>query len=445
MSFDSMFDYANNPNAVRVSELQIYYQTPTLQHAMDLLTRFEIHIPYSALTKKRARQFPDPTVPLQPSQRQRRGGTPNISSFDFDMFTRVDALHDIYSGQFLPRVVIDRVLGSGIPVMNHNAIVGYCSRIVHETQVTHNLTKELHKIFGLTDKIEKGLSKGNMHADRLLYQMVARWFSQHTLHIVLDGVVDEPVIDVNGNFTPDSARSVALCAFIMVLLGAWDPNVDICIPGPMNVLMTKSIIFLTGSFQTMDIKLWNRFMMRFVNHLQKCIPIGAAVTHQPLAIPVGTTTRSGAIINSTHVDMNGVVVPFVYTPPKSHGSRKTRKIVTAVKPIPTAVDLMKEQVAKLCVSYPKKYLRDVFQLYAALDPIERSQFDPFIDTLLAINGLRDQLKVDVALSTGSLYITVDRLAMLYYALRRRDLQVVNNGFFFTAHHVGDIEIVTYKD
>ena len=151
VSIEDMFDYGNNPFAIHIHELEIYFSTPSVENAINLLTRLGIPVPYTALTTSTSKRSRSPShPPSQPSQsRPRRGGAHGDT---FDIFTRVDALHDIYNGQPIHHSIIDKVINRCLPTENYKNIKGYCLGKVHETILTRQLTKELENMFGLNGK-----------------------------------------------------------------------------------------------------------------------------------------------------------------------------------------------------------------------------------------------------------------------------------------------------
>ncbi len=69
--------------------------------------------------------------------------------------------------------------------------------------------------------------------------------------------------------------------------------------------------------------------------------------------------------------------------------------------------------------------------------------EPLISDALAVNALRDSVKADIALARGAVYVTYDRLAMMYYALRSAP-ESRGEGLWLYASGIGDAKVGAYE-
>ena len=100
------------------------------------------------------------------------------------------------------------------------------------------------------------------------------------------------------------------------------------------------------------------------------------------------------------------------------------------------------------VTYAKKDLTDMFRYYIRV--VEKQQADARVEAavsqVLAVNAFRDAFKADVALARGAVYLTVDRLALVYYELRRRALGAASRGLALSSSgdDRGRMALKTYR-
>jgi hypothetical protein len=77
----------------------------------------------------------------------------------------------------------------------------------------------------------------------------------------------------------------------------------------------------------------------------------------------------------------------------------------------------------LQVSFNRGWYRFLFNTYSygffpETEFDMRAELDPVIDDAIAVNAVRDTVNADIALARGAVYLTPERLALMYYELRR---------------------------
>jgi hypothetical protein len=435
--FDNLFD-EEHVRYKFVPELTTFYVTPSLANAEKVLDALQLHVPLRALLsvhfaqqqinkqnkKKRKAKTPIRTL----VKRVKRGGAPNVTDCDaLIALQHIDVLHDIHYGFKIPEQVIDVVM-DGVPLTpaEKQPFLNACRKLNNPTtSLTGEIDKRMSRLFGLPRSNSK---MSRLSVDKELYGMVSGWMRQQSIELVIDGIFEPP--NRNGVQNTSVARGLCLCAFFTVLVGKYSAFVS-HVPGPMpsGVL---DIDLLTGTFHTMDMGNSCRFASRWVkyfNHMSGSFTMKHTDIQQAEQ-PYDQTIR----IFPSHVVIDGVNVPI-------ENPNVTLQQIPMVSPDSFA---MMSHQHNVHVHYTKPYLQGVFAAYASLLPNERIAFAPFMKQLIRINACRDAYKADVALQRGAIYMTVDRIAHLYYLLRCRIENATDQGVYFCVKGTNDMDMVVGK-
>lgn len=446
-----------------------YYRSPSLENAKRFLNDSSIYVPYEA-TRFLAEaagtvisdttsagsvfkyhyheDFPDSDndsdsgsyEELPETKESEANGIAN----DFAIFHRASFLYHIHPPcLWMPANIAYRILNVGIRIPELlKQRLWKDSRAEMPRSYATSATKTLEEHFGLSRSIlrvervwkynKEGLKIHRDHqtADAYMHQTVANWLTPNeagVAEIVLDGILEDRVKQPirKGIHREYHLRSLAMCAFLQWMIGEWpEPN------GTSGGL--REIRFLTGSFQTTDIGAHKLFLNRWVDELArngtalKSVGSVRVVRMEVLSVPAGVPDVAMIPGDNAALLVRGRRVPFVgeVPPPSAWPYPNTNEADLAYR---FGNFLANEPVHQ--VIYTGRGLADMFRDYRILLPSQ--QVDPFvqnaIDQALAVNAFRDAFKADVALSRGAVYITTDRLSLLYYEMRRRALGAANRG------------------
>jgi hypothetical protein len=478
MLFETLFSSDDSPD---LPELWAYAADPTIANARALLTALRLPAPYERLREsKRSRgespgQEPGPgPSDAPPIRRTRRGGAPprpqppsspprrvaaELVPSAIAIHERVDAIHDAYNEDFpLTPLVVSRILSAETTAAAAFArfpglgksVSDLVAQLNKGPTFTYKAFGALNAAFGLNFK-ESGIA--TLRSDRRLYEQVTRWRFSAKTEIVLDGLVQSPNDPslqklAEPERTSRIARSQALCAFVMLLLADYDPALaepygvqiegfpEFSVPSAALAGAAPSVVeFLVGPFQTMDGPHWRQYLSKWTDAIRSASPrIWKRIGFREIAPPL--QSASGAEIRASDVRLpNGTVVPF-YPSAKASASAFRRRTAPpkrgAAKFAPT-----------FAVSATKTWFRSLFYEYSVVTDSQRAEMEPLIDNAIAVNALRDAVKADVALARGAVYITYDRLAMLYYTLRRT-AQTSGDALWLHARGIGDAKLGTYE-
>jgi len=466
MLFETLFA---SEDADDIPELWDYAANPTVPKARALLAALKLPAPYERLREyKRARSESPRAASGSPARYSRsRGGAPSAPApapprilaaelvpSAIAVHESVDAIHDIHSRNLMTlRIAVPRILsGEAATALAQfpglkESLIGLTERRMASTKFTYNAFATLNAAFGLNFQ-DDGLA--TLRSDRRLHEQVSRWRLNATTEIMLDGIVSS-INDPAVQRDPDNAeritriaRSQALCAFVMLLLADYDPALaepyTFQIRGvpafSVSVASSSSVVeFLTGPFQTMDIENWGVYMRRWTRSIQRASPrLWKRITFREIAQPF--KSASGALVSDSSARLpNGRVVPILsaknaLTPDEAHSKVPPIKGVDAFGP-------------SFAVSAKKEWFRDLFDEYSTVSDAQRVKMEPLIRDAIAVNALRDALKADIALARGAVYVTYDRLAMMYYALRRT-AESRGDGLWLYASGIGDAKLGVYE-
>jgi hypothetical protein len=426
--FEELFDETFDDEEDIMETMSVFYRQPTLKSAENMLIALDIHVPYSTLLRKTRRQ--SVTSGPQPATLKRarmRGGVhPGISDTDakINILRRVDFLHDLQDSKRIPEAMIDVVLMKA-PLTNIQRawFVSQCRKMNHPTvDFTIQVGKRLENLFGLPRSKTK---LGSMSADKALYDRVTGWMQKPTLEVVIDGLIEVP--KRNANMSPKEARGLCLFAFFMLLFGkAHD------VPGPLPS-GCLAISVLTGTFQDMDVGR-NGFLTRWIGAFNRHIGCAKVALVNVGSVPQPWDSAVRVEPSQVVLVPHNISVPFRYP-----------NIATPQKP-KMSVDFaaMAHHETNLHVLFQKSYLQDVQTSFVALPTTDQRHFHPYIHRLVRVNALRDEYKADVALRRGAIFMTVDRIAHIYYSVRARDRSLQDQGVYYSVHGTNDASLIMYQ-
>jgi len=418
---------ANYPQFAR------YYRRPTLVNAVALLKALGIHVPYSSFETLKRKRTP-------PSSAARRGGGGATEAFE--LHAAADFLHDLKTDSRRIRgILIQDILPAHAPPAFLKAVKKLGSRAIPPQEFTWKMSKHLAGVFGLSEKLFKTkTAREKRAADGALYEIVTSWMTPVETTIVLDGVLYGP--DLTTPFeTAMEMRTLTMYAFLMILIDAYAPPSKNAADAAGTAVAVKQLKFLTGVFQTADISKYNTFMVSWIRHLMtdtRYVDLSGCVVLEYLSlcdtpVPYDPTV----VVEEDALVVDGRRIPF---------SLPVNRIRKALSKMDKPVDILRAYAKYVYVGYPKSFLLEILDSYTDLSDAERQ--DPVIKNLLAtlvkINAFRDAYKADVAIRRGAVYITVDRLAQMYYALRAREQKAAHRGIWLNPRGPNEFFAMMYE-
>jgi hypothetical protein len=469
-----------------------YYRSPTLENARKLLDAAGFYVPYEA-TRRAERLAADlataTAAATEASSLSRRGPgasrgggkrprprasssaspppAPEAPADAFSIFQRADFLHDIHIGASINSIVSDRLLFTSvnIPEGLRRRLREHCTSR-DAGAYTRQAVATLDEHFGFSGSLINvvrikpdtlgavfAINRQCIVADTYMRSTVTKWLAPNgsgVAELVFDGILEEPLERPakKGIHEEGHLRSLATCAFLQWMIGEW--------PAPYDFLSaTREIRFLTGTFQTLDVAGHDAFLNRWVGYLRrdasalksvKIIRIGRIETD---AVPSGTANVALAPGDGAALIVHGRRVPFIAEPTQqqSPSPSLSSPSPSSTKEAERLASFFRYAPARQ-VTYAKRDLEDMFQDYITLTDTQRT--DPRVETVvnqvIAVNSFRDAFKADVALARGAVYLTVDRLALVYYELRRRALGAAGRGFALltSKDNGGTMELKAYR-
>jgi hypothetical protein len=414
---EAVYDDAN----FKKDTLYEFYRLPTPDNAEKMLIALEIHVPYGTLLRTR-RKRTQHTLTRPKKLRMRGGVLSNISDANaLNILRRADFLHDVHIGKSIPDAMIDVVLKNApLTISQRSWLVDLCrKRNKPSVEFTAIVGKNLEKMMGLKRSKTK---LPTIKADKALYGRVTEWMQQPSLEVVIDGLFEAP--KRNANMTTSEARGLCLYAFFMLLFGK-APDVPAPLPSG-----TLAISVLTGTFHDMDVGHCG-FLSRWIYEFNRSIGC-AKVT----VLNVGNVPQpydANVRVDPSHVVLvrNSINVPFT----------NPRITVPPIMGRSADYTTMANDEANLYMRYPKSHLQYLQTSFVALPPHEQLHFHPFIQRLVRVNALRDEYKADVALQRDAVFLTLDRLAHMYYSVRARKLKLRDQGVYYSVSGMGDAELI----
>ena len=289
-------------------------------------------------------------------------------------------------------------------------------------EFTAGLGTNLETMFGLLGSKTR---LRTIKTDKLLYALVTEWMRKPSLEVVLDGLFEAP--KRNATMTVREARGLCLHAFFMLLLGRAP-----AVPGPLPS-GTLSISILTGTFHDMDVG-HNRFITNWIYEFNRSVQCAKVALVNVGNVPQPYDTNIRVDPSQIVLLRQNIVVPF------------TNPRIAAQAILGRSADFMAmtSNEANLYMRYPKSHLQYLLTSFVALPPDDQQHFHPFIRRLIRINALRDEYKADVALRQGAVFMTIDRLAHIYYSVRARQLRRKDEGIYYTVYGTNDADLFVYK-
>jgi len=442
------YQYSRGFYELPYSTFWIYAEDPTISNARALLASLKIQAPYESLRKSKLsrseRPRPRPAAHRAAPVKPVSCIAAELAPSAIGIHERVNLIYKAHLTQYhsIPEVNLHILSADKKNPPIFAKFPGLCETTFAESHLfesrehfAHFASETLNAAFVLTFK-ECGLS--SLRSDRRLHEQVTRWRSSETTEIMLDGIVtspDDPMLirTPQRECVVRIVRSQALCAFLMLLLVDYDPALA---PVPVaESAELPSIEMLAGPFNRTDLLRFPEYMQRWTSAVYDAAPhLWKRVGFREIAPPL--RSASGADVRTDDVQLpNGTVVPFC-APENSmwpHVSEHDDEDDDG------SYDLSEEEIIRmqngpkmdgapwfyrtLQVSFNRGWYRFLFNTYSysCLPETEldmRDELDPVIDDVIVVNAVRDTVNADIALARGAVYLTPERLALMYYALRR---------------------------
>jgi hypothetical protein len=357
---------------------------PTFINAKLFLQYKQIHIPFASIINQTRQQSISVIINSQ-SLQQSQGKSKRIrmhggiDSEKIHNLSRIDFLHDIYNGFSINHTLICKVLeNTTLTDIQKNNI----------TRINLNnkgVTKQFASIIYPTmpGTLIKWNSKESVSKDMELYKWVIQWITQKHINIVLDGVYG-----VYGSFDTNvdeeaASRSLALFAFIMVLLGNSFETVIVCsnrksknnISAKVKVLPlhANSITFLTGDFQTIDIQGYNTFLTDWIANLDELLHWADIVTIKEQIVP--PINQRFKITPDGHAILDGL-----YNISNKQWKPRNKN---------TNSSILQYIDRNLTFNYTKTQLQFIMKYFETLLETEWNNWTPLLHKLIDINFFRD--------------------------------------------------------
>jgi len=383
---------------------------PTIETATRFLKHEKIHVPFESLLATPVyvsdQRLNEGSASKRP--RSQRGGSNTETILNL---SRLDFLHDIYSSFFVHRNVVDKTLENTTFSDDQKQNV----RDIMKSK--HAVTSKLASIISpqMPGQCIEYNTQQVISQDIELYKWTKKKIEKNSdVTIVLDGKYSsfENNKDVN-----DYTRSLVIFAFTMVLMGnMYEAGVSFYVKTGTQHKIAKvksmvkhcnSITFLTGVFQTVDISGYNAFLNTWIARLNDIINWSDVVTMK-------------------HVDVGPINQRFQFSKDFRYALldstfRVTNKKLTSGKSN-SNITMLKHISKHLTFNYKKEDLRTIMNVFDNLNEPEWHTWKHVFYQLIDINFFRDAYRAEVAIQTNSIFITIDRLAYLYYNIQAPQTQ-----------------------
>jgi hypothetical protein len=242
----------------------------------------------------------------------------------------------------------------------------------------------------------------------------------------------------------EALRSLALCAFLQLVIGTWDPSLvlsgsDSSAAVPPTATAVREVRFL----QSLEVGGYDEFLQRWVRCLRTesahfCALSAENVTYGSISV---TDAASAAAVSETGIHSQGLFVP--YRLPEQLRDSVPSRLVSAR----TAAMFLKKYRDYFYVSYNERWLCEVYMAHYMLSKHYRSYKDvrQFMAALCEINAIRNSLRADAALSRDAVFITGNHMALVYYAKRAAQLGKPIAGLGINIQGLGDMNARFYPD
>jgi len=287
----------------------------------------------------------------------------------------------------------------------------------------------------------------SLRADIRFANQVSEWLRRPILEIVLDDVFTEPPFlsdklvgkaqTLYALNSSEALRSLALCAFLQLVIGTWDPS--LVLSGSDSPTAVREVRFL----QALEVGGYDEFLQRWVRCLRKesahfCALSAENVTYGSLSV---TDAASAAAVSETGIHTHALFVP--YRLPEQLRDSVPSRLVSAR----TAAMFLEKYRDYFYVSYNKRWLCEVHMAHYMLSKHYRNYKDvrQFMAALCEINAIRNSLRADAALSRGAVFITGNHMALVYYAKRAAQIGKPIAGLGINIQGLGDMNARFYPD
>jgi len=169
-------------------------------------------------------------------------------------------------------------------------------------------------------------------------------------------------------------------------------------------LHAKYITILTGDFQTIDIQGYNTFLTKWIQNLDDLLHWTDVVSMKNIDVaPINQRFTmkpncTGAILDNTYHIQN---VKW-NIPRNSKGDKQY---------------ILRYIAKNLTFNYKKDELQFLMKYFETLSEEEWIHWKPLLYQLIDINFFRDSYRAEAAIQTESVFITIDRLAYIYYDIQ----------------------------
>lgn len=357
-----------------------YYYRPTLANAIGLLDSLGMHVPF-ANSGSASSSTRHSTTAL-------KGGDARIQALPY-----LDLLHDLRGRAILTNQTLTKILdASGLTAADRAEF-----QKAYRSQDT-DFTRFVARRMGISGEAE-------VVSDGHLYERMLSWRERPRIEIVLDGVVDEITLPLPPIGEWDFSRSMALYATVMAMFGNF--------PGQTPAAL-QEVVFLHGTFQTMDIAGWSGFIKRWIHSMKAALPrIRAEAVPDESIQPFEPHYK----VYADHIEIAAASIPI-------------RTVRLDLQNPDGPEGILKSAAAAIGTTFPKETLGNILYAYTLASPKEKQAFEPILWLYAHINWLRDSYKADVAIRRDAVYITFDRIAFTYYMLRSGLERAPHQGILF---------------
>jgi hypothetical protein len=472
MSFAEYFSAISTESALSeelIPGLLKYYREPTMSRAKYLLIKLGAPIPYEELrlfvkTGRKSTNVSDSAFinailrqqrsTKRSGRRHRKWKKPVADADFFAIYRCLDMVHDLSQmdaiGYLLddliaqvpdmPSEVSDqiwKILRIEERAARCDALVALAERVGAQVSGGPVVHMDLHP----------GKRVTSLRADIRFANQVSEWLRRPILEIVLDDVFTEPPFlsdklvgkaqTLYALNSSEALRSLALCAFLQLVIGTWDPS--LVLSGSDSPTAVREVRFL----QALEVGGYDEFLQRWVRCLRKesahfCALSAENVTYGSLSV---TDAASAAAVSETGIHTHALFVP--YRLPEQLRDSVPSRLVSAR----TAAMFLEKYRDYFYVSYNKRWLCEVHMAHYMLSKHYRNYKDvrQFMAALCEINAIRNSLRADAALSRGAVFITGNHMALVYYAKRAAQIGKPIAGLGINIQGLGDMNARFYPD
>lgn len=380
---------------------------PTIETATQFLKHEKIHVPFeSLLAQAVSTSLNEGSASKRP--RSQRGG---INTERILNLSRLDFLHDIHNSFFVNRNVVDKTLDN--TTLSDDQKQHVRDIMKSKQSVTSKLASVI--VPQMPGQCIEYNTQQAISQDIELYKWTKKKLEKNSdVSIVLDGIYSS--FDNNKDVN-DYTRSLVIFAFTMVLMGnMYEAGVSFYVKTGTQHKMAKvksmpkhckSITFLTGIFQTVDISEYNAFLHTWISRLNDIINWSDVVTMKHVNVdPINQRFQFSKDFRYALLDSSLRVSNKQLTSGNGNSN----------------IAMLKHISKHLTFNYKKEDLRAIMNLFESLNETEWQTWKHVLYQLIDINFFRDAYRAEVAIQTHSIFITIDRLAYLYYDIQAPQTQ-----------------------